>query len=674
MATLFKEKYWWQFTLTRITIALALGILLGKHVLIPQWLLLLGLIGSIAMWIIVDQLSLLAYFKKRWISGLSILIVFICVGISVYQLATNSVVQIRARIIIQEPPIKKANSYQATALMGETLLLIYFHPSTHIHSLNAGTIIQLHKKPLPIANTSNPGGFNFKEYAASQKIHHQVYLTSEDFTIVRSTNIYISPLSKAKEYVLSILEKYIPTPRERSIAEALFIGHKKNLDKELMNAYSNTGVIHIIAISGLHLGMIYALLCWIFKPMNRFKKILWLKRSIILMIIWGFTLLTGAGASVLRAAVMFSFLLLGEHQNRPNHIINTLAASAFCLLLYRPLFLWDIGFQLSYAAVIGIVVFAKPIEKWIYLENKLLRHCWQLCSVTFAAQLLTLPLLLYYFNSFPNLFLFTNFIAVPLSGFILYLLIGLLVVAPFDFIAKPIGTITEWLIAQLNGFIQNSASLPFAQNEYIQVSLIQTICLYALIIAFSIWLTQKTKLAFWLGCSGMIFFIAIRSINIIQLQKQQKLIVYHAPKYTAIDIIEGLGHRYMGDRAVERNAILKNNYLSPTRTLYRAGNPLQQTTPLFRPPFMISRHKRVLLVHPRLALPALYMVPKIDLIIVSGGPTIHLTEIARRYPHTILVFDSSNPLWKIQLWKKEADRLHLRHHSVPEQGAFEYNL
>ena len=674
MATIFKERSWWQFTLTRITIALALGILIGKYITMPQWLLLMCLSGLITLWMLIDRLSIQIYFNKRWISGLLILLVFIGIGIGLYQLATHTSIQIQSRVLLQENPIKKTNSYQATAAMGESFLLIYFHPSTNINALNGGTTIQLHKRPLPIANTSNPGGFNFQEFAASQKIHHQVYLTPSDFSIVHSSPLAPSLLSKSKQYVLRVLDKTILHPRERSVAEALLIGYKKNLDKELMNAYSNTGVIHIIAISGLHLGMIYALLLWLFKPMNHFKNIQWLKRGIILLIIWGFTLLTGAGASVLRAAVMFSFLLLAAQQNRPNHMINTLAGSAFCLLLYRPTFLWDIGFQLSYTAVLGIILFAKPIEKWIYLENKILRHCWQLCSVTLAAQLLTVPLLLYYFNSFPNLFLITNFVAVPISGCILYLLIGLLLIAPFDLIAKPLGAITEWLILQLNGFIQNSASLPFALTEYIQVSFVQTICLYAIIISWAVWITKKNRWSFWLGCICVILFIAIRSTHVIQLQNQQKILVYHVPKYTAIDILEGLGHRYMGDPAVERNSILKNNYLSPTRTLYRAGPALLQSRVQLHSPFIIGPNKKLLLVHPRLAFPALYMVPKIDLIVIAGGQHMPFDEIARRYPQTILVFDSSNPLWKIQLWKKEADRLHLRHHSVPEQGAFEYNL
>lgn len=676
MAIFFKEKSWWQFTLTRITIALALGMLIGKYLALPNWLLGFCFVSSFTIWLFIDQLSNLQKFKNAWILGTAIQLLFLVVGMMVYRFSIPSILQINARVTIQETPIKKPNSFQTTAAMNKSILLIYFHPSIKIDSLKAGTNIQLHKKPLLIANASNPGGFNFKEYAASQHIYHQVYLTRADFTILNKSALPISSslLNKAKVYVLTTLKKFISNFRERSVAEALLIGYKKNLDKELMNAYSNTGVIHIIAISGLHLGMIYSLLLWLLKPMNQIKKLQWLKRIIILLILWGFTLLTGAGASVLRAAVMFSFLILAEQQNRPNQIINTLAASAFCLLLYNPIFLWDIGFQLSYAAVLGIIIFSRPIEKILYVKNKILRNCWQLCSVTLAAQLLTLPMLLYYFNSFPNLFILTNFFAVPISGLILYLLIGLLLTAPFVLIAKPIGNITEWLLLKLNDFIQNTASLPFALTEYIQVSLLQTLCLYSSIFAASIWIAHKNKTACWTALFAFLLFIVLRSVNIVYHQIQQKILVYHCPKYTAIDLMEGLGHRYIGDLAVEQNILLKNNYLSPTRTLYRAGQNLLITHTKLHSPFIISPNQTILLVHPQLRFPKLNSVPKIDLIVVAGGSNLSIPLIAQFFPNSLLVFDSSNPLWKIQLWKKEAERLHLRHHSVPEKGAFEYNL
>ena len=674
MGQIYKAKAWWQFVLIRITIALIVGILIGKYITIPQWCLWISLLPVILIWLVVDQRNNKQLFKIRWISGGSIQIIFLLVGcLLMRQLATP---KIQSTITLLERPIKKANHYEAKAMMGATILQIYFQQNNQIQDLKNGAILQLYKKPSAILNTSNPGGFNYQAYAAAQNIFHQVYLSANDFGFIANSQLPVSTslLDQASTYVLSVLKQYIEQPKEQSVAEALLIGYKKNLDKELMNAYSNTGVIHIIAISGLHLGMIYTLLLWLFSPLNQFKKMQWLKRGIILLLLWGFTLLTGAGASVLRAAVMFSFLILGEQQQRPIQVINSLAASAFCLLMYNPMFLWDIGFQLSYAAVFGIVLFAKPIEKIIFIKNPLLLYCWQLTSVTIAAQLLTLPMLLYYFHSFPNLFLLTNFIAVPLSGIILYLCIALLVFSPIIFIANIIGQTTTWLLTYLNQFIEHSAKIPFAITNHIQISLAQTICIYMAVIAFAIWIAKKQRTLFWIGNIALVLVVGLRSADIIKLQQQQKLLVYHVPKYAAIDLIEGLSHQYIGHPSINQNHLLQLQYLTPSRTIYRANQKTKHPQLQSRPPFIISANKLVLWVYPHAKMPPLHMVPKIDLLLVSGGVTPPLNTLVLHSPNIIMVFDSSNPLWKIQLWKKEAERLHLRHHSVPEQGAFEYNL
>jgi competence protein ComEC len=203
---------------------------------------------------------------------------------------------------------------------------------------------------------------------------------------------------------------------ETGVAEALLIGYRDDLDKDLVRAYSNTGVVHIIAISGLHLGMIYGLMLLLLKPFRKYKWMRWAKPLLILLVLWGFSLLAGAAASILRSVVMFSFIVIGESLGRKTNIYNTLAASAFCLLVYNPYFFWDVGFQLSYTAVLSIVLFMKPVYQWLYFKNKLLNAIWQLNAITLAAQVLTLPVILYYFHQFPNLFLFTNFVAVPLIG------------------------------------------------------------------------------------------------------------------------------------------------------------------------------------------------------------------------------------------------------------------
>lgn len=676
MAKIYTSQRWWQFPMIRITLAFITGLLLGKFVVVPN-----GLIGTVfttssLLWLFNGRGRLFHFYKRNWMTGLSIQLLFICAGIILYKRSIPAATPISNKVVLLETPIKKANSYQALATMHHTKLLIYFTVNIPIDSLREGMEIQLFKKPAVIESVTNPGGFDFKQYAAAQHIFHQVYLTKKDYRIVGQLPLPItgSLLQKARQYILHILHQYIKNNRERGVAEALLIGYKVHLDKALMNAYSNTGVIHIIAISGLHLGMIYSLLLLLFKPIRRLKQFSWIRTICILFFLWGFALLTGAGASVLRAAVMFSFLLLGEQQNRPHHQMNSLAGSAFCLLLFRPDFLWDIGFQLSYAAVLGMLFFARPIEKLIFLKNKLLQLGWQMCSITLGAQILTLPLLLYYFHSFPNLFLIANWIAIPVSGLILYLLIGLLMLAPFSIIASPLGTCIDWLLLQMNQLIEKTASLPFALTEYIQISGWQMLLIFACIIALYQWLLHKSKLFFFVAASMLLLIFGIHTIDSLHYRYQKKIIIYHSPKHSAMDIMEGLGHQFLGDPAVNFNPVLVNQVVKPSRSLYRTGKSIFPVSIALQKPFIISRNKVILVAGPQLPFPDLATVPTVDLIVITGSRPVPMKAIAKYFPATLLVFDSSTPLWKIQKWKKEAEHLHLRHYSIPEKGAFEYNL
>lgn len=228
------------------------------------------------------------------------------------------------------------------------------------------------------------------------------------------------------------------------IAEALLIGHTNDLDKDLVQAYSNTGVVHIIAISGMHLALIYGLLVWLFARIPLVNKSKIAQVVLILCCLWLFSLLTGAASSVLRSAVMFTFIAVGKNLSKQSSIYNSLAASAFVMLCYNPYFLWDVGFQLSYLAVIGIIIFQKSIYKWVYIKNKWVNKIWQLMAVSLPAQVLTFPVCIYYFHQFPNLFLITNIIAVPLSGVILFAEIGLVAFSWVPLLGNYLDKIVGW--------------------------------------------------------------------------------------------------------------------------------------------------------------------------------------------------------------------------------------
>ena len=676
MSKIFKERLWYHQPFIRITIAFITGIIIGKYFSIPttiaQWIIAFSGILLIGFNFIAPRIK----FRFKWIAGIFIHLMIITFGwllINLNQQLPKSLNHLPIRVIIQEPLISTNKSMKSIGSIYGQKIILYFQKDDQLNELTIGSQVILYKYPDTILNANNPGGFNFKQYAASQKIYHQTYLKKDDYKITNTREISITKnyLNQFSVWVLKTINQFIPGNKEASVAEALLIGYKKNLDKELLQAYSNTGVVHIIAISGLHLGMIYGLLLFILKPIKKSRQSKWLQPFIILIVIWVFTLVTGAAPSILRSAIMFSFIILAEQQGRSSPIYNGLAASAFCILFYNPLLLWDVGFQLSYAAVISIVAFSKPITNSIYFENKLLRSAWQLTAITLSAQICTLPLLLFYFHQFPNLFIFTNFIAIPLSGLILYLEILLLVFAPLTSIATVIGKITSLLIKLMNELIQNTAKIPFAVTENIQINFWQTLFLYIFIISIAIWMMKKKSSLFLIALFSLTVFIGIRSFVFLKTKHQQKIIVYFAPKLSAIDLINGNNYQYIGNPSIYNDPLVLKKYLTPTRILYRATEPKMIIN---KSGIIYGSNKKLLIINNNLNFPTNPDQKNIDFIIITGNPNISLKQINQLIRCNQYVFDCSNPMWKIERWKKEAENLHLRYHSVPEKGAFEINL
>jgi competence protein ComEC len=199
------------------------------------------------------------------------------------------------------------------------------------------------------------------------------------------------------------------------------------------------------------------------------------------MFLWLFSLLTGGGASVIRSVIMFSFISLGKIIDKKGSIENALATSAFFMLCYNPYLLWDIGFQLSYAAVLSLVVFMKPIYEIISIENQLLAGFWKMNAVTLSAQVLTLPLCIYHFHQMPLLFLPANLIAVPLSTFALYGLLLLVMLSPFEFISSYMGIIISRIIQLMNDMMEYLSLYRFAVLDKLNPGLIDLILMYGVI-------------------------------------------------------------------------------------------------------------------------------------------------------------------------------------------------
>jgi competence protein ComEC len=398
---MFRLPVWKTAPFIRLLLPLVAGIMLQWYIQFDITLITVSVASFTIAFALFAALPLALKFKVQFVQGILLHAVLLCMGLLItwnkdirhdanwygnyYQDSAYIVVQIAAPLI-EKPKSFKAEAIAETIIKNFTKvnckgkLLLYFAKDSTANSLQYGDRILIHKNLQPIKNTGNPGAFNYRQYAAFQQNFHTVFLKEKDWILLDKKNIqpFKQFIYTTREKILSTLRKNISAGKdELGIAEALLIGYTNDLDKDLVQAYSNTGVVHIIAISGMHLGLIYIMLVWLLARMPVIKKSKWVQGLLILACLWLFSLLTGGSASVLRSAVMFSFITLGKTIFTKNaSIYNSLAASAFAMLVYNPYYLWDVGFQLSYLAVTGIVVFQKPIYNSIALNNKWLNKIW----------------------------------------------------------------------------------------------------------------------------------------------------------------------------------------------------------------------------------------------------------------------------------------------------------
>ncbi len=593
-------------------------------------------------------------------------------------------------VVINEPLVEKAKSFKAdadveqiihndTAIGGEGKLLVYFSKDSVNPGLQYGDKILIHKKLIPIKNSGNPGAFNYQRYAAFQQTFHNVFLKTGDWVKLNGNKagVFQSFLFLAREKILSALQTNITTGKdELGIAEALLIGYTNDLDKDLVQAYSNTGVVHIIAISGMHLGLIYAMLVWLFAKTPGVKKSKATQAILILACLWLFSLLTGGSASVIRSAVMFSFITAGKMLlKREASIYSSLAASALLMLCVNPYYLWDVGFQLSYLAVVGIVAFQKPIYNLVYVKNQYIDMVWKAVALTTAAQILTFPVCIYYFHQFPLLFLITNLVAVPLSTAILYAEIFLVGFSWIPIVGLYAGKVTAWLLWLMNRFILWVNELPFAVWDKIPANMFTTWLLYATVVLIAAWLIHKnSKILKWaLGC--LAGFLLAHSIINWKVKSQQKIIVYNVPQHQAIDFVQGDTYRFAGDSILLVDGLLQNFHLKPGRIALQLNKRVGTMAGSYQKEmFYQFGDTRVLVIDKPVEFDTTTEKMNVDMIVISKSPKVYIPQLVKTFNCNKFIFDASNSLWKIEKWKQDCDKLNLPYHSIPEKGAFVMDL
>lgn len=683
-----------NFPFVKILPALAAGIWLQWHNHFSLTLISSAAIIFALLFCIVSFLPTAKRFLFSAVHGATLMLLVLCTGMLLtyfadirnnnYWYQKNYKDGQAVLVTVAEPLNEKQKSWKALA-NAEALLdssghfqkvtgkiLLYFKKDSAIPSLQYGSQIIITKPLQPIKNNGNPGALNYTRVCLFGGITHQCFLSDKDYIILpqKNSNPFQKFIFSVRDASLIIIKKYVPGDKEQGLAEALLIGYRNDLDRDLVQAYSNTGVVHIIAISGLHIGLIYGLLLYIFSFFKRRKIPAWIKAISIIFILWMFTLVAGAAPSILRATVMFTFLIIGDSLKQKANPYNSLASSAFLLLAFNPFFLWDVGFQLSYAALFGIIAFHKNMYTLFFFKNKLLNAFWNLNAVTLSAQLFTLPIVLYHFHQLPTMFLFTNVIAVPLSFLVLYAELLLLCVAWWPWLAKLTGIVCYYFILAMNSFVEYVDALPFSVIDGIKINRVQTITLLVFIICLSIWLLHKNTRWLVYALSSLTVFLLIRTNDIWAKTNNNKLIVYNVPKHAAMDFVSGRNFFYAGDTAVINDDFLRNFNLKYGRVKMRMYHNQQAAVTGLDNSVINYNENKILFLSSNLNnyLPAQKI--NVDIIIVSNNPKISIDKLHKVFNFHQIIFDSSNPFWKTSEWKKDCKALHLRSHSVTDDGAF----
>ncbi|MDQ2752113.1 MAG: ComEC/Rec2 family competence protein, partial [Bacteroidota bacterium] len=369
------------------------------------------------------------------------------------------------------------------------------------------------------------------------------------------------------------------------------------------------------------------------------------------------------------SAVTFSFITTGMFINRKTNIYNTLAASAFCLLVFNPFLLWDVGFQLSYAAVLSILLFTKPIYNCLYFQNKFLGKLWQLSCVNIAAQIFTLPIVLYYFHQFPLLFLFNNLLVIPLSEIILFILLFLVVISKVSLLASLAGKSAGALLWWMNSIIEHTAKLPFSLLSNIKVDVAQALLLYIIILLLAVWLLYKLPRFFVYALSLFLVFVIYVSVDVWRAGHQHKLIVYNISQHTAIDFISGSSKVCFCDSFLQKDAEANNFYMKPARIALRVKNDSDQLLSFNNNWTIQSSQKTILIVSQPLSALVLHKKIKADVVIITNGAKMLMSDLQKAVDCSWVVADNSISLRKIKEWKQDCDSLQVRFHSISQNGA-----
>lgn len=666
----------------RIFLAFVAGILMFEFAESGQWSLILFVASILFFGAHILFKTKTSIYKLRWLFGCGVFLFFTGFGwqMASWQKHKNRFENLNRQGVFKAElladPVEKPRSVmlklQTEAYAADSLhfvescgnAIVYIPKTKDSQALRIGDKLLLETKMIAPKQNGNPEEFNYLRYLQRKGFAASVYVPEGNWRILSKADGYsiFRLAADCRRHLLEVYHKYGISGDEFAVLAALTLGYQDEIRDELYTSYSNSGALHILSVSGLHVGIIYLVFAFCFSFLNKTAKMRLLKSGLIILFLWVYALITGLSPSVMRAAMMFSLLAFGDIFRYKSSIYNTVFFSASLLLCIDTNFIFDVSYQLSYVAVLGIVLFQPYIKSLLYVKSKALKWCWDLFCVSMAAQIATFPLGMYYFHKFSNHFLLTNFVAIPISTLIIYASVLLFVFSFVPYVNAGLSLILKALLIAQNKSIEFIDHLPFSTFQS-WVSEWDVLFLYLAIAAILLFYLRKRYALLFLGLSSLLAVQAMHLWRHYESKQQNCLLVYADSKSSAIELVKG-----------DKHTVFTNNSLRLVE-LSRAFCLKEQmhdadVKSLHGALFANFEGLRIAIVADSvLKFKKTEKRMKLDYLILTNKAAISMRDINQLFELKTLVIDSSCSEYKLKKLKQDCEKYGIRCYSTKESGA-----
>jgi len=667
-------------------LGLALGMQFMSAVYLPA--LAIAIVGVAVAFIVLNlNYRRWAIYKARWIGGLLMAMILFSAGwISVISynelnnrrhfskiqsqflaVSINNEPQFKNGLVRFSATVRQSINQRQTAEANGTLLLTL--KDSDAISLQYGDELLIPASYTPVDPPFNPAEFNYKKYLAHQNIYYQEFLFPGQYKLLKhdTGNPFIAYALKLRQQMVVLFKQKMHDPDAIAVASTLILGYKTDLSNDVLQAYSKTGTIHVLSVSGAHVAIIYLLMQWMLGFLNRYKYGRHLKMMVMILLISYYAMLTGFSPAVCRAAVMIGMVIIGNTFVRHINMLNILAISALLLLLYNPFFITDVGFQLSYLSVAGLIVLQPMVYQWFQFKNKWIDKLWALCSVSVAAQVITFPLSAYYFHQFPVYFLFSNLLIIIPTMVIMYSGIAYLLLAWAPWLSTALAWVLEQSILLMNKALSIIEHAPFASINKIWFSTAEYLLCYAFIIGLFYFLYDKKPwlLKFSMGCLFLLCVsISVKryradnssSVAFLNLRKNTGIVFKNGNKAVVLTNLTDTdkNYKYTIQPYLDSCKISKADVYNLDQGISK--NYLKKQGGLIQ-----FNHQKIMLFDKQTLHLQLPQKLKTDYLYITGNPYADLTQINKNYDYQTLVIDGSNSGKLIDQLEQQAREKHINY-------------